>query len=214
MKYIIYKITNIIDGKVYIGKHQTKNVDDGYMGSGKHLRRAIKKYGKENFVKEILHIFMTEEEMNSKETELVTEEFCLREDTYNICVGGHGGFSHINRDMNNRVIKNKKARTKTDEILKSKYGVDNPSQIDFVKEKASKRMIKMWSEGKMPQPPSFLGKTHSIETKRIMSESRKGKCVGINNSQYGSVWITNGSCNKKIKNLDTIPDGWYRGRVK
>ncbi len=35
--YTIYKITNIINGMIYIGKHQTKDVNDGYMGSGKHL---------------------------------------------------------------------------------------------------------------------------------------------------------------------------------
>jgi hypothetical protein len=44
MFYIIYKITNKINGKIYIGKHQTKDVQDSYMGSGKRLRYAIKKY--------------------------------------------------------------------------------------------------------------------------------------------------------------------------
>ena len=53
MKYTIYKITNTIDGKIYIGKHQTNNLDDGYMGSGKILRRAQDKHGLDKFVKEI-----------------------------------------------------------------------------------------------------------------------------------------------------------------
>ncbi len=96
MKYTIYKITNKVNGKIYIGKHQTKDLTDNYMGSGKMLRRAQSKYGLENFVREILHVFDTEEEMNAKEAELVTEEFCMQEDTYNICVGGQGGFSYIN----------------------------------------------------------------------------------------------------------------------
>lgn len=52
-------------------------------------------------------MFDTEEEMNTKEAELVTEEFCLREDTYNICVGGKGGFSHINKNGLNNDNKNK-----------------------------------------------------------------------------------------------------------
>ena len=107
MKYTIYQITNVINGKIYIGKHQTNNINDGYMGSGKNLKRAIKKYGIDNFVKDILYVFDSEEKMNYKEAELVTEEFCLREDTYNICVGGKGGFSYINNNGMNNENKNK-----------------------------------------------------------------------------------------------------------
>lgn len=92
MYYTVYKITNTISGRYYIGKHQTKNLNDGYMGSGKILLQAYKKYGKEKFTKEILHIFNTEEEMNSKEKELVI----ISEDSYNICPGGNGGFGYIN----------------------------------------------------------------------------------------------------------------------
>ena len=97
-KYTIYKITNTINNRIYIGKHETTDVNDEYMGSGKLLKRAQDKHGIENFRKEILYVFDTEEEMNAKEAELVTEEFCQREDTYNICVGGKGGFSYINNN--------------------------------------------------------------------------------------------------------------------
>lgn len=55
MKYTIYKTTNIKNGKYYIGKHQTENENDSYLGSGIALKKAIKKFGKNSFIKEILY---------------------------------------------------------------------------------------------------------------------------------------------------------------
>ncbi len=91
MFYTIYKITNTVNGKIYIGKHQTKNTDDSYFGSGIALKKAICKHGRENFKKEVLFVFKTENEMNEKEKEIITEEFVARKDTYNIGIGGEGG---------------------------------------------------------------------------------------------------------------------------
>lgn len=95
MYFTIYKTKNLINDKVYIGKHKTKNLSDNYLGSGQQIKNAIKKYGKHNFEKEILFIFNNEEEMNAKEKELVTEEFCQNQNSYNMHEGGYGGFLHI-----------------------------------------------------------------------------------------------------------------------
>jgi len=62
LKYLVYMITNKVNGKRYIGCHKTDDVDDGYMGSGKLIRRAIKKYGSENFAKEVLATFKNDSE--------------------------------------------------------------------------------------------------------------------------------------------------------
>lgn len=103
MKYIVYKTTCLINGKIYIGVHGTENPDvpDGYIGDGiatyftyfiKHpkwpFQHAVAKYGIENFKREILYTYDSEKDAYLKEEELVNAEFIAREDTYNIALGG------------------------------------------------------------------------------------------------------------------------------
>ena len=47
LQFIIYKIVNVANGKYYIGKHKTFELDDGYLGSGIAISGALRKYGKE-----------------------------------------------------------------------------------------------------------------------------------------------------------------------
>jgi len=199
--YTIYKITNLLNDKIYIGKHQTKDLNDGYMGSGKHLKRAISKHGIKNFKKEILFVFDNENEMNDKEAEIVDEDFVLREDVYNICVGGQGGFSYINNNKMNNSNKDKSAiYIKLSEKLK---GIPNSSASGRLKERHRLGLIRY---------DTFSGRNHSEETKRKIGIASSKHQQGELNSQYGSFWITDGKQNMRCYD-NKIPKGWYKGRT-
>lgn len=90
-KYMIYKTTNLLNNRYYIGFHKfsINKPEDGYLGSGKLIRRAVEKYGKENFKREVLFVFDTKEEAEQKEAEIVNKEFTLLEETYNVSIGGN-----------------------------------------------------------------------------------------------------------------------------
>lgn len=218
MQYCIYQITNNINNKIYIGKHQTSDINDAYFGSGKLIKRAVAKYGLENFSKEILFVFDTEEKMNAKEAELVTEEFCNQKDNYNLCVGGKGGFSYINRKGLNRA--NFKSVILTpDDIQKRSASVQrwyadptNKAAIGSAKNKMVETRLKRGYYS--TEYKKSLHRKHTEETKRKLSEKAKINSAGNKNSQYGSMWITDGRINKKIKQNAEIPEKFYKGRCK
>jgi len=90
----VYKTTNLINEKIYIGVHSTDNLDDGYLGSGNRIIWAISKYGKENFKREILNFFETRKQCYQQEKVLVTTTFIERSDVYNLTEGGYGVITH------------------------------------------------------------------------------------------------------------------------
>ncbi len=86
--YIVYKTTNLVNNKFYFGVHKQLK-DDSYLGSGRALRRAIRKYGKSNFKRETIRTFLTKEESFLYEIEIINEHLsdplC-----YNLMPGGQG----------------------------------------------------------------------------------------------------------------------------
>lgn len=89
--HFIYKTTNLINGKFYLGKRSTKNVDDGYLGSGTVFKRALTKYGRENFKREILCYTETKELNAELESLLIDESMVSNPMCYNMALGGQGG---------------------------------------------------------------------------------------------------------------------------
>lgn len=202
MFYTIYKTTNIINGKFYIGKHKTKDLNDGYMGSGKLLRRAIDKHGINNFHKEILHICEDEDHMNLLESILVVPD---SEINYNLCEGGQGGWGYINQELSDYM------RSKRIENLNK---TRNRDSISKATKHSSSTMRETHRHGKI-RYNTFTGKSHSEEWKQQQSLIMREKQKGTKNSQYGTCWITNGHVNKKIKKDELnfwLESGYTKGR--
>jgi group I intron endonuclease len=206
MYYTVYKITNRINGKIYIGSHKTKDLNDNYMGSGKYLKYSQEKHGIENFTKEILFVFDTPELMYAKEAEIVNDEFLAEENTYNLKLGGYGGFDYLNAWKENPTH-SADHYLKMSLRLKEKY--PNSPMYGRKHSEDSKSKNSQSNLGNQ----RFLGRKHSDETKQKMRYSALEKHSKDKNSQFGTMWITDGLENKKINKLHEIPDGWRRGRV-
>jgi group I intron endonuclease len=213
--HYIYKVTNLINQKYYIGMHSTNNLEDGYMGSGERITRSIKKYGKENFKFEILEMLPNRDLLKKRENEIVNQ--ILLEDTLcmNLVYGGGGGF------ISPEGVK--KGRKKTDEILKKLYGedfrrivsknyYDNLTQTErlMLNEKIKIGLKK----SNYDYGSTFRGRKHKEESKKIIGEKNSINQKGEKNSQYGTCWITNGIDNLKIKinDLPLYPE-WKKGRT-
>lgn len=157
----LYKITNLVNGKMYIGQHVTENLDDGYMGSGKLMKYALSKYGVENFRKEWLGFYEDEEELNYMERVFVDQTWVDRADTYNLKVGGEGGSK-----------KGRKVSAQTKQKLSEAHKGKTPWNKGAKLSEEYKKKLSDSHKGK----PTWLS-THQLseESIRKMSQSLKGK---------------------------------------
>ena len=147
-----YKITNTINGHFYYGIHSTDNLDDGYMGSGTRLKATYKKYGMENFEKEILKFFNTRKEASDYEAEMVTEELIKNDNCYNIVIGGEKYNSSGNVTVYDNVDNvYKLIRCEEYEINKSRYaslGKGKISVIDKTTNEKKKILVEDYKNNK------------------------------------------------------------------
>ena len=217
MYYYIYQITNLVNNKIYVGVHKTKNIDDGYMGSGKVISAAIQKHGAENFKKDILEFFDTAEAMYAREVEIVTDEFLLREDTYNLRRGGTGGFDYINKEGLNGfsdVNVARKGRDATNKILEERYGSNWKTEISklaYLASQTPEAKEKNKRTRELNGTTVVVGQMNSIEARAKRKETFKkiGFQQGEKNSQFGKRSHTNIiTLEKKKFKPELAPEGW------
>ena len=151
---IIYKTINLTNGKFYVGQQSTN--DETYLGSGKILKRAIKKYGIDCFKKEIIEECSTREELNKREVYWIKK----LNPEYNLHEGGYGGYNEF------AVKQNRKRRGKTWEQIYSPEGLEKMKNID-------------WNDKNNP----FYGKTHTDENKKLNAEQARKFHTGRKRSE-------------------------------
>lgn len=191
----VYKTVNKINGKIYIGVHSTDKLEDCYLGSGDAIKAAIKKYGKENFYREIIKIFNSRSEAFDYEKQLVDESFIKLNSNYNLDLGGTGcniikikPFSEETiqrlREMNTGEKNHFYGKKHTDEarrkIKEARARQVFPKVSKETLEKRGKKIsivkkgFKHSDETRKKISEAHKGKKHSEETKNKMSRTRLG----------------------------------------
>jgi len=199
---VIYKITNLINGKIYVGQDMANNPN--YFGSGTRILTSIKKHGKENFIKEIIEICSSLEELDEREIFWIKElDSTNRSIGYNICEGGRSY-----RSM--RGENNPRYGIKLSEETKQKIREKRKNQKMSQKEKD--RLSELWKGDKNPgknkseetikklkevakkidrrgEKHPMYGKKHSDEIKEKWSKDRKGLNIGSSNPDATRYYI-------------------------
>lgn len=174
----VYKTTNLVNGKIYIGQHKNSVYNHKYFGSGRLMLRAIEKYGIDNFKNEIIHICNSKEEMQKMEIYYIDkyQSFPKTGKGYNLTPGGEWG--DVTFGMNEEQY---------EEYCNKFRGENNGMYGKHVTKEAKDKMSRTRKErgvGLGPKNPMYksgergihplLGSERSEETKNKISKSLKG----------------------------------------
>lgn len=222
MLFIVYQTTNKQNGKIYVGSHQTNDLNDGYLGSGKILKQALKKYGRTEFERVVLATFESSEKMYAYEAEIVDQCFVDRED--NLKVGGDGGFGFINSNRLGTPVevlnKGRLDKLKNDPDFKAKWTA-HISRLGNRCKAEGKGLFGVCGDGtrSWQQVGNEVGVKAALEPearqKRLDSFAVIGHQQGEKNSQYGTCWIMKDGESRKVNKNDLetwLDDGWSKGR--
>lgn len=166
--YIVYKHTNKVNKKVYIGitKNTLKKRWQGGYGNNPHFSNAIRQYGKENFVSEIIEEGLTKSQAEEKERYYISLYDSTNPDKgYNIEKGGnhHGKHADVTKNKISKALKGKKFTKEHIEHLKK------PKSVAYSEER--RRAVAEFMKGNQ----NTKGRRHTAQEKRLISQNNKGK---------------------------------------
>lgn len=176
--YYVYRTTNLVNGKTYIGQHKFDlNKNDNYLGSGVLISKAIKKYGKENFSRELIEVVTSKFEVNVLEKYYIAKERKLGKAEYNIADGGEGATGCQSYWRGKKLSKEHRKK------LSNSHMGQKAWNKGVLQTEEAKRKISEANKGKTPW---IKGKHHSEETCKKLSEINKGEkssCYGKSRSE-------------------------------
>lgn len=223
--HYVYKITNNVNGKFYVGVHYG-TISDSYMGSGKIIKQAIKKHGIHSFDKQILAVFEDGVSAFVYETKYIQDNnLHVSEECYNLSPNHNrpgnavGGFTYEVLYGEDKAQHLKQMRS---EQMKGRVASEETRQ----KQSRAKQGQEPWNKGLTQDDPRVAENVRKMaETKRANPKPswNKGITADEYKSHYGEngltppsmvgrIWINNGTSQRKIMKTDPIPDGWMRGR--
>lgn len=224
----IYKTTNIINGKIYIGL-STLTVDEStnYYGSGKILHRAISKYGKENFTKEILESNIESKEILEQREIYYISKYNSTDDSigYNITYGGTGGdtiSNHPDRDAIVSKIGNSSKKLWQQPEYKAMMSI---KQKEIWSDPEYRAMMSEIRKGHPPHPnqqrATAISNANRVWTEESKDKVRKAnsgkkfsKEVNMKKGRPGSKWYHNPDTGETKFSVEVLSAPWVRGRGK
>jgi group I intron endonuclease len=168
----IYETINLKNGKTYIGQHKSKYFDTYYFGSGILLKRAVKKYGIENFECNLIMWAYSKSELNNLENKFIE----YYRPKYNNAKGGEGG--NLGEEVNKKISKANKGRIFTEQHKqKLSESMKGKNLGRIVSEETRKKL----SESVKGEKNGMFGKHHTEESRLKNRDTHKGK----NNFMFG-----------------------------
>lgn len=215
----IYITTNLINGKKYIGQHCSLDLNDNYLGSGKSFLKALNKYGKENFVKEILCVCDSNDELDSMEKLYIDKYNAVYDDNfYNIQFGGKTssslGLIYMHNEITNDNIL--VCENKIDEYLKNGYILGMRKRTDKQKEnisKGKKNKVCMNNSSSI----IYVDKSKVDDYLKIGYKIGRGTPTRVNEKDEHRKWMNKDGVSIMVKEIDIesyIENGYSFGRVK
>lgn len=206
----IYKTTNNVNGKIYVGMHRVDDgvMDEKYLGSGKRLKYAIEKYGRDNFSCEILEWCDSDELLSEREVFWISKLNSMDENVgYNMNEGGLGGWKIDVAGENNPMYG------------VHRFGKDNPNFVNIRTDASKQQQSKSIAAhgGHHGERNPMFGRKHSAETRAKISQVHKGKrgpmlgVKGENHPAYGTHWWCDG-INPSIKSREQPSANHHLGR--